>query len=128
LARRLRYRKKANQAVTAVKLDLETDGLRYRKWGSEQLAKRGDWLIDNAGEIYSVDGKSFARTYELVEPGRYVKKTPVWAEQATEAGAIATKEGSTRYRRGDYIVYNERRGGDGYAVSAAKFKAMYRRD
>jgi hypothetical protein len=127
MLKRLRYRKKPSQAVTAIKLDLATDGLKYRKWGARQVAKRGDWLVDNGGEIYTVDARSFARTYRKVGPGRFVKKAPVWAEVAVAAGSVATKEGSTRYRRGDYIVYNERRGGDAYAVSAARFKAMYER-
>lgn len=127
MVKRLRYRKKPNQAVTAIKLELETDGLEYRKWGARQKAKRGDWLVDNDGEVYTVDARSFARTYRNVGPGRFVKKTPVWAEVAKEPGTVGTKEGSTRYRRGDYIVYNERRGGDAYAISAARFKAMYQR-
>ncbi len=71
---------------------------------------------------------SFARTYQQVSRGRYVKKTPVWAELATKAGRIKTKEGATRYRKGDYLVYNDRRGRDGYSMSPAKFKAMYTRD
>jgi hypothetical protein len=127
MLKRLRYRKKPDQAVTAIKLDLETDGLKYRKWGARQVAKRGDWLVDNDGEIYTVDARSFARTYRKVGPGRFVKKAPVWAEVAAEAGSVATKEGRTRYRRGDFIVYNERRGGDAYAIGAARFKAMYER-
>lgn len=127
MLKRLRYRKKPDQAVTAVKLDLETDGLRYRKWGAPQRARRGDWLVDNDGEVYTVESRSFARTYRKISPGRYVKKTPVWAEVATQAGNIATKEGRSRYRRGDYIVYNERKGSDGYAISAARFRKMYQR-
>ncbi|HUQ09598.1 MAG TPA: hypothetical protein VM146_04725 [Steroidobacteraceae bacterium] len=127
MLKRLRYRKKPDQAVTAIKLDLDIEGLEYRKWGARQLAKRGDWLVDNDGEIYTVEARSFARTYRKVGPGRFVKKTPVWAEVAAEAGSVGTKEGKTRYRRGDFIVYNERRGGDAYAISAARFKAMYQR-
>ncbi len=127
MLKRLRYRKKPDQAVTAIKLDLETPGLKFKKWGAQQRASRGDWLVDNDGEVYTVEARSFARTYRKVGPGRYVKKTPVWAELATRAGSIATKEGSSRYRRGDYIVYNERNGGDGYAVAAARFRRMYQR-
>jgi len=68
------------------------------------------------------------RTYERARPGCYVKKTPVWAEVATGAGSIKTKQGASRYSKGDYLVYNDRNGRDGYAMSAAKFKAMYARD
>ena len=127
MLKRLRYRKKPDQAVTAIKLDLETPGLKFKKWGAEQKARRGDWLVDNDGEVYTVEARSFARTYRKIGPGRYVKKTPVWAEVATQAGRIETKEGSSRYRRGDYLVYNERDGGDGYAVAAARFRKMYQR-
>lgn len=126
--RRLKYVKKASQYVTAVKMDLDTAGLTYSKWGSQQRAKRGDWLIDNDGDVYTVDAKVFARTYRRLRPGVYLKITPVWAQAARAAGSIKTKEGASHYKRGDYIVYNQKNGGDGYCTTAAKFKAMYRRD
>lgn len=122
---RRQYRKKANQSVVAVRLDLDTPGLTYYKWGSKQHAKRGDWLVDNQGEIYTVEAKTFARTYKKIRPGTYLKTTAVWAEVAHQAGSINTKEGESRYKRGDYLVYNRRNGRDGYCMSAAKFKAMY---
>ncbi|MFL6547297.1 MAG: hypothetical protein ACJ8OJ_01295 [Povalibacter sp.] len=123
---RRRYLKKPSQYVTAVKLDLQTEGLIYRKWGGEQRAKRGDWLVDNDGDVYTVDARSFARTYKRLKPGVYLKTAPVWAEVAAADGTVETKEGKSRYRRGDYIVYNQKNGGDGYCVKASKFKAMYR--
>ena len=55
-----------------------------------------------------------------MRPGCYVKKTLVWAEIATEAGRIKTKEGATRYRKGDYLVYNHRNGRDGYSMSPVR--------
>jgi hypothetical protein len=126
--RRLKYRRKSGQFVVAVRLDLDTNGLSYHKWGGRQRAKRGDWLVDNNGEVYTVDGKVFARTYRRIRPGCYVKKTPVWAEVAAEAGSMKTKEGASRYRKGDYLVYNHRNGRDGYCMSPATFKARYVRD
>jgi hypothetical protein len=123
----VKYRKKSSQFVVAVRLDLQTKGLRYHKWGGSQHAKRGDWLVDNEGDVYTVDAKVFARTYRKVRPGCYVKMTLVWAEVAADAGSIKTKEGATRCRKGDYLVYNHRNGRDGYSMSAAKFKAMYER-
>jgi len=125
--KRARYRKKPSQYVVAVQLDLDTDGIVYRKWGGQQRAKRGDWLIDNAGDVYTVDARSFARTYERVAPGRYIKKTPIWARVATEAGSVKTKEGTSDYKRGDYIVSNNKNGSDAYCISKAKFEKMYRR-
>jgi hypothetical protein len=125
-AKRRKYVKKAKQTVVAVRLDIETAGISYRKWGGAQRAKRGDWLVDNRGDVYTVNGRVFARTYKRVGPGIYAKTTPVWAEVATQAGSIRTKEGASHYKRGDYLVFNDRNGRDGYCMSAAKFKAMYR--
>lgn len=126
-AKRARYRKKASQYVVAVKLKLETNGIVYRKWGATQRAKRGDWVVDNHGDIYTVDARSFARTYKRVADGRYLKTTAVWAEVATQAGSVKTKEGRSRYRRGDYIVSNNKNGADAYCISKASFKRMYER-
>jgi hypothetical protein len=114
--------------VTAVRLDLEMDGFHYRKWGAEQRCKRGDWLVDNDGDVYTIDAAVFARTYRPVSPGRYVKITRVWARQAHSTGRIRTNEGETRYQAGDYLVYNNPDGSDGYAVTADKFNARYEPD
>src|SRR5262249_14373697 len=52
---RLRYLRKPSVVVAAVRLDLDTNGFTYRKWGAEQCCKRGDWLVDNDGDVYTVD-------------------------------------------------------------------------
>jgi hypothetical protein len=125
---RQRYRRKPDQAVSAICLSLDFDGLSYRKWGNEQRAKVGDWLLDNAGDVYTVDAQSFARTYREVGPGRWVKTTPIWAEQAAQAGSVPTKEGRTDYQAGDWLVSNNADGSDSYAISAAKFEQLYEPD
>ena len=124
---RQKYVKRDSQFVIAVQVDLETDGFTYQKWGGTQKCKRGDWLVNNSGDTYTVDRDSFARTYQAKGPGIYVKATSVWAEIANEAGEIRTKEGATHYEPGDYLVYNEPDGGDGYAVSKTAFERMYER-
>ena len=123
-----RYRKRASTEVAAVQLDLETDGFTYHKWGGEQRCKPGDWLVNNQGDVYTIDQETFARTYRMLRPGCYVKHTPIWAEEASTDGAIETKEGRTRYRRGDFLVYNARDKTDGYAVSQETFRALYEPD
>ncbi|MDZ7582162.1 MAG: hypothetical protein U5R30_16675 [Deltaproteobacteria bacterium] len=123
-----RYRKKADRFVVAVRLDLDTDGFTYRKWGAEQCCKRGDWLVDNDGDIYSVDGDVFAKTYRRAGPGVYVKTAPVWAEIASASGSVVTKEGRSLYEAGDYLVYNNQDGTDAYCISAEKFEALYEPD
>ncbi|MEZ5291126.1 MAG: hypothetical protein R2745_08595 [Vicinamibacterales bacterium] len=124
-ASRRKYRKRRDQSVVAVQLDLETAGFAYEKWGATQRCKRGDWIVNNDGDVYTVDGDTFARTYRHVSGGSYLKTTPVWAEAATSTGKVTTKEGTTQYAAGDYLVFNEADGGDPYAVSKARFEAMY---
>ena len=125
---RRRYRKKADRFVIAVRLDLDTDGFTYRKWGAEQRCKHGDWLVDNEGDIYSVDSDVFAKTYRRVSPGVYVKTGPVWAEVATASGSVVTNEGNSFYKAGDYLVYNNEDGTDAYCIGADKFESMYELD
>lgn len=119
------YRKRPSEFVLAVQLDLDTDGFTYRKWGSTQTCKRGDWIVNNNGDTYTVDAESFARTYRSTGPGTWVKSAPVWAEAAERAGDVKTKEGTTYYEPGDYLVYNEQDGGDAYAVPKDAFERMY---
>jgi hypothetical protein len=128
---RKRYRRRPDHFVVAVRVDLdlgEEEGFSYRKWGGQQRCKQGDWLVDNDGDIYSVDADVFARTYRQTGPGTYLKSTPVWAEVAKSAGRVRTKEGSSGYEPGDYLVSNAEDGADEYCVSARKFEAMYELD
>jgi len=120
------YRKRHFSLITAVKLDLETTGFTYKKWGGVQTCKPGDWIVDNEGDAYTIDSDVFASTYSPADtPGRYQKNSSVWAKTAKEDGSIRTKEGVTHYKAGDYIVYNDREQRDGYAVAAEKFEEMY---
>ena len=127
MAERHKYRRKPDRFVTAVELNLDTDGFVYRKWGGEQVCKQGDWLVDNEGDVYSVTRDTFAKTYEKLSPGVFLKTTAVWAERAEQAGAVKTQEGTTSYEPGDYIVYNNEDGTDGYAMSQEKFESLYER-
>jgi hypothetical protein len=122
---RRRYIRRPDRPVVAVRLALDTNGLIYRKWGGEQRAKAGDWIVDNDGDIYTVDADVFARTYRLTGPGTYVKTTPVWAERAPSAGRVTTKEGVTHYDKGDYLVSNDEEGSDVYSIRADKFESLY---
>src|SRR5262249_59090970 len=122
---RRRFVRRPDRPVVAVQMALDTDGLVYRKWGGEQRAKPGDWIVDNDGDVYSVDADVFARTYRRTGPGTYVKSTPVWAEKADRAGTVKTKEGTTSYQPGDDIVSHDADGTDAYAVTAATFESLY---
>lgn len=111
--------------MIAVRLDLDLEGFIYQKWGGTQHCKRGDWLVNNQGDVYTVDGETFDRTYRSVSPGIYEKHAPVWAEQTSESGTIKTKEGSTAYEPGDYLVFNDPAGKDGHAIKKESFHALY---
>ena len=115
--------KRQTQFVVAVQLDLKTDGFTYRKWGDTQTCTRGDWIVNNNGDTYTVDCESFARTYHRPHLDRTCS-APVWASVASSAGSVRTKEGATHYEAGDYLVDNEQDGGDVYAVEQA-FERMY---
>ena len=93
--------------------------------GGTQSCKAGDWIVNNDGDVYTVDRETFARTYSAVSPGIYEKVAPVWAKVAEQPGEIATKEGVTHYQAGAYLVYNDPEGKDGYAVDAETFEKMY---
>jgi len=128
MSERHRYFKRPDQAVTAIQLVLETEGFNYQKWGAQQRCKQGDWLVNNNGDIYTVDANTFTQTYQQVSEGKFVKTTPVWAEQTDSDGSIKTKEGKSYYKAGDYLVFNNEDGSDGYCVSADKFLTMYQSD
>jgi hypothetical protein len=123
-----RYRRRPGQPVVAVQLKLDTEGFWYQKWGADQHCKANDWLVDNNGEVYTVDADSFSLTYTAEGKGTYVKTGKVWAEQAAEAGRVPTKEGATNYDCGDWLVSNVEDGSDAYAVSAKKFGELYELD
>ena len=125
MADRQKYLKRAGSAVVAIQLKLDTSGFRYQKWGAEQFCKAGDWIVNNGGEVYTVDNDTFARTYQVESPGLYRKVASVWAEVADQDGAIKTKEGATHYKAGDYLVFNDEAGKDGYSVTAPVFEKMY---
>ncbi|HUN92003.1 MAG TPA: hypothetical protein VMU33_08095 [Burkholderiaceae bacterium] len=123
-----RYRRKPDRPITAIRITLETDGFSYRKWGGVQRCKPGDWLVDNGGDVYSVDADVFARTYRPSGPGQFVKISAVWARVAQESGFVETKEGASHFAPGDYIVCNHADGSDAYCMSAARFAALYEED
>ncbi len=122
---RRKFIKKPTSYVTAVKLDLDTDGFTYFKWNAEQKCKPGDWIVNNEGDVYTVDAAVFDRTYRSVEKGAYVKTTPIWAEVAAKDGEVRTKEGVSHYSAGDYLVSNEEDGSDSYCIGEKKFREMY---
>lgn len=119
------YRRRENTTINAVRLDLETEGFTYQKWGDRQTCKQGDWLVKNGADTYTIDATVFANTYRELSSGLYEKYAPVWAEQAGAAGSMPTKEGTTSYKAGDWLVFNSAEREDGYAMGSEKFEELY---
>lgn len=113
----------------AIQLDLSHAKLTYEKWGGEQSARQGDWLVLKDGETYTIEYESFAATCSPVEgplsEGMFFKSAPVWMYVAEMDGVIATKEGTTAYAKGDAVVFNGEGLTDGYAMSLEKFNSLY---
>jgi len=108
------------QEVTAIHLNLNLDAFIHQKWGRIQGAKHGNWRVERDGQVHIVAEKSFEQTYKKIGPATYTKNGSTWAAPAAEAGIIVTQEGETHFRHGDYIVWNDAAGSDGYAVTEAQ--------
>lgn len=67
MSTRRRYRKKPDQFVVAIQLDLDTEGLTYVKWGARQQCKREDCLVDNQGGYLFCKQRSLC---ENLSPGQ----------------------------------------------------------
>jgi hypothetical protein len=120
-----KFNRRPDSFVTAVQLNLDFDGISYTKWGDTQKAKPGDWLVNNGGEVYTVDQESFAATYTEQSPGVFAKTGSVWAYEAQNDGTIPTKEGTSEFKTGDFLVFNDEGLLDGYCMSAEKFHQLY---
>lgn len=125
MAERKHYKKRRDFFISAVQLNLDFDGFTYRKWGGDQTCHVGDWLVNNGGDVYTVEKEYFGEHYREASPGLYEKTAPVWAEVAEEDGTVPTTEGSTAYRADDYLVYDRPSGGKAYAIKKHSFEKMY---
>lgn len=119
------YKRRKKTTVTAVQIDLDTEGFSYLKWGGQQRCRRGDWLISSDTDCYTVSNTSFQRTYCVQSPGRYIKHSLVRATKTVSSGKISTQEGVTAYSAGDYLVDNSEDGSDCYAISEHTFHELY---
>ena len=119
------FRRKQGATIVAVRLDLDTDGFTYEKWGAVQHCKPGDWIVNNGGDTYTIDAGTFACTYREVRSAVYEKVVTVWAKRAEVAGTIQTREGATHYEAGAMLVFNDAELTDGYALPLEKFESLY---
>lgn len=125
------HNRKKTPPVTAIQLAFDVPKdiphlFKYQKWGSLQGCKPNDWLVKTSeGEVYTIDEQSFANTYTRVSGDSYQKSVGVYAYQCEADGAISTKEGTTYYKAGDWVTYNDKELTDGYAISDEKFRKLY---
>ena len=103
-----------------------TSDLGYRKWGGDQSASVGDFLVLNpaaGNDLYTCEKTVMLSTYEEVTPNEFLKTASIEAREATSSGEIRTLEGFSKFQPGDFIVTNP--GGDQYVISARNFHEMY---
>ena len=67
-----KFQKKPEQSVVAIQIQLDFEGFVYQKWGDSQTCKVGDWLVNNQGDIYTVDADVFASTYTPLEKAYFI--------------------------------------------------------
>ena len=123
-----RYRRREMTTVTAVQIALNTEGFTYKKWGDVQVVRAGDWLVNNNGNVYTVDHEVFERTYTKVSTGVYKKTGVVWVEEAQTAGKVRSTSGFTNYSAGEFVVFNDEDRADGWAMSVEEFTRLYEFD
>ena len=120
-----KYRKKGGQFVVAVRLNLDTAGFTYQKWGGTQRCKAGDWVVDNDGEVYTIDADEFEKSYSRTGAGTFAKDAAVWAERANTGGRLETISGEQSYCSGVYLVSNSEDRANVYSIEQRTFEKMY---
>jgi len=116
--------------IVAVQLNLVLESFEFTKWGGKQTTKRDDWLVINDEDTYTVDNDYFRNFYKKIEgsTGLYTQfEATKWAVKAEEADKVVTLEGTTAYKKGDYIVSERKEGGDYYAMDRTKFHKKYQK-
>lgn len=122
------YERRPDGLIIAIqiRLDLEAGGIAYRKWDSEQWGKRGDWLINDDGDTYTVSAENFANDYELSESGLYRNTAKVWAEEATGSGFVEIRGGTAPFVEGNMLVFSDPDRKEGQVFFYNKFNRLYR--
>ena len=111
--------------VTAIQLDFDNVTLTYHKWGNDQKAVSGDWIVNNYGDVIAVNREIFARSYRAIGNGQFLQTGHVWVKQTIEPGTLQTKNGKINYQAGDHLVFNDPEGNHGIVVKANVFSEYY---
>lgn len=111
--------------VTAVQIDFDKVKFTYHKWGAEQKATTGDWIVSTHGDVVTVPREIFARSYKTIGHGQYLQTGNVWVRQTIEPGVLKTNSGQINYQAGDYLVFNDPEGNQGIVMKANTFTEFY---
>lgn len=120
-----RYKRKGNEVVIAIQLDLDTEGFSYQKQGAERRCNAQDWLLSDRSGTYAVDDSTFARAFEEIGVGQYTMVGIVRAKVSDSAGHIRVGQRKVPHEPGDYLVWDESTQSIGYAVPKDWFEASY---
>jgi hypothetical protein len=111
--------------VTAIQIDFDKVSFTYHKWGSDQKATSGDWIVNTNGDIFTVPREIFARSYKMIGHGQYLQTGDVWVRHTIEPGFLKTNNGKVNYKAGDYLVFNDPEGNHGIVVKPNIFTEFY---
>lgn len=72
--------------------------------GARLQAQPGDWELTDGASCWTITADAFARSYRPQPDGRYAKKEIVQAVRLDEPVEVATAEGPSTGRPGDWLV------------------------
>ena len=111
--------------VNAVRLMLDMEPLKYKKWGGDQTAEARDWLVYSNGSTYTINALEFSKTYQHVSDGVYRKSSLTYARELMGCGKWPTLEGDSDYKEGDFLCASNPKMNDSYPVIRETFLATY---
>jgi hypothetical protein len=92
--------------------------------GEELRGRPGDWRVrSDEGDVWTVEPKVFAETYEHLTGDRYCRVGTVAGRPATAGEVITSLEGSETAREGDWVICGS--AGEQWIISADHLRANY---
>lgn len=118
MSTRRRYRKRPDQAVVAVPLDIEVQVFAVGPSGAREPCRPGDWLVQADGEVHAVAAADF----DPAQRDRHEAAVPL--DLDVRGFSYWKWNDMQGCKPGDWLVQN---GDDVYTVDADVFAETYRR-
>ncbi len=122
------FRPRPDFAKTAILVEPVADTTVLRTSFGEQSLSGSFYVIADGEGSYGAAKEEFEAGHELVGPGRWVKRSPIWAYRASAPTTVVTRiadidESSVVATPGDWIVRQST--GEVMVVTPAEFEARY---